>query len=163
MSALLKLVQKSSGTKIEEGRRNNFLNTSDVASACLWLYLHWTACLAATRLVLYESVSSPPVRITCVCRGMVCARDMWCVGVGCMLCVRVRVCMMCVWGSRHGVCVCVMCIVYGMCICQLQHRSLGPIPDLLIQILCAEVEGCGGSPGACILQGRQAIPMCAKV
>ena len=63
-----------------------------------------------------------------------------------------------------GACVCVMCIVYGTCVCQLQHRSLGPIPDLLIQIsVCAEVEGCGGSPGACILQSRQVIPMCAKV
>lgn len=69
----------------------------------------------------------------------------------------------CVWGRMHGVYVCVMCIVYGTCVCQLQHRSLGPIPDLLIQILCAEVEGYGGSPGACILQGRQVIPMCAKV
>lgn len=107
MSALLKLVQKSSGTKIEEGRRNNFLNTSDVASACLWLYLHWTVCLAATRLVLYESVSSPPVRITCACRGMVCARDMWCMGVGCM---------MCVWGVVGMVFVCVLCVLYMVCV-----------------------------------------------
>lgn len=50
------------------------------------------------------------------------------------MCARAR--MMCVWGRIHGACVSVMCIVYGTCVCQLQHRSLGPIPDLLIQILC---------------------------
>ena len=83
---------------------------------------------------------------------------------GVCVCVCARARMMCVWGRIHGACVCVMCIVYGTCVCQLQHRSLGPIPDLLIQIsVCAEVEGCGGSPGACILQSRQVIPMCAKV
>lgn len=117
MSALLKLVQKSSGTKIEERRRNNFLNTSDVASACLLLYLHWMICLAGTQLVLYESVSSPPVKITCVCRGMVYVHDMWCVGVVGMVCVCVCVHDVCVWGRMHGVYVCVMCIVYGMCVC----------------------------------------------
>lgn len=97
MSALLKL-QKSSGTKIEEGRRNNFLNTSAVASECLLLYLHWMICLAVTQLVLYESVSSPPVKITCVCRGMVYVHDMWCVGVVCMGGV-------CVCTRAHDVCV----------------------------------------------------------
>lgn len=115
MSALLKLVQKSSGTKIEAGRRNNFLNTSDVAIACLWLYLHWTVCPAVTRLVLYESVSSPPVRITCVCRGMVCVRDMWCVGVGGMACVCVCARAWCV-GVVGMVFVCVLCVLYMVCV-----------------------------------------------
>ena len=97
MSALLKL-QKSSGTKIEEGRRNNFLNTSDVASACLLLYLHWMICLAVTQSVLYESMSSPPVKITCVCRGMVYVYDVVC-------------------GSGvHGVCVCVYACTHDVCV-----------------------------------------------
>ena len=97
MSALLKL-QKSSGTKIEEGRRNNFLNTSDVASACLLLYLHWMICLAVTQWVLYESMSSPPVKITCVCRGMVYVSDVVC-------------------GSGvHGGCVCVYTCTHDVCV-----------------------------------------------